>query len=124
MLSLFICTIVVPVIILIIGILFSKFKVKDINALMGYRTPMSTKNQDTWDFANSYFPKVWIVMSLGMLVITLLCWIILIKQSIMVAEKAATAITLIQTAFLLLSIIPCEIALKKNFDNDGNRKTK
>ena len=121
MLALFICTLLVPVIILIIGLIFSKVQVKDINAIMGYRTPMSTKNQDTWDFANRYFPKVWIIMSIGMLVITLLCWLILIKQSIAVVEKAATAITLIQTALLFLSIIPCEIALKKNFDKDGNR---
>ena len=121
MLALFICTLLVPVIILIIGLIFLKVQVKDINGLMGYRTPMSTKNQETWDFANRYFPKVWIVMSIGMLVITLLCWLILIKQSIAVAEKMATAITLVQTALLFLSIIPCEIALKKNFDKDGNR---
>lgn len=121
MLALFICTLLVPVIILIIGLIFLKVQVKDINGLMGYRTPMSMKNQETWDFANRYFPKVWIVMSIGMLVITLLCWLILIKQSIAVAEKTATAITLVQTALLFLSIIPCEIALKKNFDKDGNR---
>jgi uncharacterized membrane protein len=121
MLALFICTLLVPVIILIIGLIFSKVQVKDINSLIGYRTPMSVKNQETWDFANRYFPKVWIVMSIGMLGITLLCWLILIKQSVAVAEKTATAITLVQTALLFLSIIPCEIALKKNFDKDGNR---
>ncbi len=121
MIALFICTLIVPVIILFVGILFSKFQVKDINSLLGYRTPMSMKNEDTWEFANRYFPKVWIIMSIGMLALSLLCWLVLIKQSIAVAEKAATAITLIQTALIFLSIIPCEIALKKNFDKDGNR---
>ena len=122
MIALFICTLVVPVIIFTVGILFLKFQVKDINSLIGYRTPMSMKNQDTWDFANRYFPKVWIKMSVMTFVLTLICWLVLRNQSIAVAEKVATAIILIQTAILLFSIIPCEIALKKNFDKDGNRK--
>ena len=122
MTALFICTLIVPVIVLLVGLLFLKVKIKDVNSVLGYRTSMSMKNQDTWDFANSYFPKVWIILSIGMIIVTLLLWLILNKQSESVVEKAATAITLTQTGLLVFSIIPCEIALRKNFDKDGNRK--
>ena len=122
MTALFICTLIVPVIVLLVGLLFLKVKIKDVNSVLGYRTSMSMKNQDTWDFANSYFPKVWIILSIGMIIVTLLLWLILNKQSESVVERAATAITLVQTALMVLSIVPCEIALRKNFDKDGNRK--
>ena len=38
---------------------FMKHPPTEINPGYGYRTTMSSKNQDTWDFAQRYMGKVW-----------------------------------------------------------------
>jgi len=42
------------------GYMLSKKTPKGINSLIGYRSPMSTKNLDTWKFANEYSGRFWI----------------------------------------------------------------
>jgi uncharacterized membrane protein len=39
------------------GLILIKFPPKKINWLYGYRTPQSMKNQEKWDFAQSYSAK-------------------------------------------------------------------
>ena len=41
------------------GYLFLKRTPKNINVLFGYRTTMSMKNRDTWEFAHRYCGKLW-----------------------------------------------------------------
>ena len=43
------------------GRYFMKKAPKEINSLFGYRTSMSMKNKDTWEFAHKYSGKVWYV---------------------------------------------------------------
>ncbi len=38
---------------------FSRSAPKEINSAFGYRTSMSMKNADTWQFAHHYFGKIW-----------------------------------------------------------------
>ncbi|NMB00497.1 MAG: SdpI family protein, partial [Firmicutes bacterium] len=50
-----------------IGRLFMKRTPKKINRLFGYRTVMSMKNRDTWEFAHRHFGRVayrtgWVVL--------------------------------------------------------------
>lgn len=47
-------TLFIPVLMVLCGYLMYKHTPKDINGLVGYRTAMSMKNQETWDFANNY----------------------------------------------------------------------
>ena len=49
---------------------FMKKAPKEINSVFGYRTSMSMKNKDTWEFAHKYCGKVWYVC--GMVLISLL----------------------------------------------------
>lgn len=56
---LFICNMLVPVTMLVLGYLFKGIHFpKDVNALCGYRTSMSMKNEKTWKFANAYWGKI------------------------------------------------------------------
>ena len=73
------------------GRYFMKKAPKEINSVFGYRTSMSMKNKDTWEFAHKYCGKVWNVRG-------------------------------VQLIPLLGSILPTEIALKKNFDKNGTRR--
>lgn len=107
----------VPVIALIAGYLMYRHTPKSINALVGYRTSRSMINQDTWDFANKYCAKLWIKLGIITSVISFLIYILFD-----VNETVSIVIVLIQTFLLLFSIIPVEIALKKTFDDNGNRR--
>lgn len=55
----------------IIGILTYKFPPKQINALYGYRTKASMKDQQTWDFAQQYSAKKMIVIGLVMMLLSI-----------------------------------------------------
>ena len=41
------------------GRYFMKKAPKEINSVFGYRTSMSMKNKDTWEFSHKYCGKVW-----------------------------------------------------------------
>ena len=45
-----------------------------------------------------------------------------IGKEIAAVGIAGLIISMIQLVFLILPVIPTEIALKKNFDKDGNRR--
>ena len=48
-----------PVTMIYFGKQFMKNAPKEINATFGYRTTMSMKNKDTWEFAHKYCGKIW-----------------------------------------------------------------
>lgn len=115
----FINYLLIPFIMLFFGVLFIKHSPKDINGIYGYRTPMSVKNQDTWDFANQYMGKLWTKLGLIMLIIS----IILEFLSVYKFMKNINSILIpIQIVVLIASIFPVEKALKKHFDENGNRR--
>jgi len=62
---------VVSIIFIIVGILTYKFPPKTINSLYGYRTKTSMKNQQTWDFAQTYSAKKMIVIGFVMLILSI-----------------------------------------------------
>ena len=108
---------IVPFITLITGYLMYRHTPTSINGLVGYRTRRSMINQDTWNFANKYCASLWIKIGIITTVISFLIYILFD-----VNEIVSIVIVLIQTFLLLLSIIPVEKALKKIFDDDGNRR--
>lgn len=111
----------IPIIMVIFGKLFLKAAPKDINGIYGYRTAMSMKNRDTWEFAHKYCGKVWFYAGLVLLPLNFIPLIFVIGKGTDLIGAVGTVFCLIDTAVMLLSIIPTEKALKKNFDSDGNR---
>ena len=69
----FVTALLVPLILMLCGYLLYYKTPKRINGFYGYRTKMSRKNQKTWDFANQYCGRVWMLMGSGMLPISVLC---------------------------------------------------
>ena len=53
-----VCNFLMPALMVIIGKIWLKHPPKSINSSYGYCTPMSQKNQDTWDFAQAYCGKM------------------------------------------------------------------
>jgi len=112
-----------PLILLVAG-LFTRIGLpKKVNWFVGYRTPMACKNQDTWAFAHKYWGKLIIIFGIIALVLCI-TGAILDRRGVFGLEDgyflgASAVITVI---FVILSIIPTEIAIRKEFDKDGIRK--
>lgn len=113
---------IIPLTMIILGAVFMKKPPKNINYLFGYRTPRSTKNEDTWQFAHNYCGKIWVSWGWVLLILSLLPFIILIGKDKDLIATVGGAISIIQLIVILLTIVPVEKALKKTFDENGNRK--
>ena len=111
----------IPIIMVIFGKSFLKAAPKEINGIYGYRTAMSMKNQDTWEFAHKHFGKVWFYAGLILLPLNIIPLLFVMGESKDLIGTVGIVVCLIDTAVMLLSIIPTEKALKKTFDSDGNR---
>lgn len=117
----FVVTLLTPIIMIIVGKCFSKTTSLEINEILGYRTSMSMKNQDTWLFANQYMGKLWFKLGWILLLISLASMLLVIGSEKTMIEFVMTIISLGEVVILVLSIIPVELALKKTFDKNGCR---
>lgn len=114
------CNFLIPFLMIVVGYFFKKFGAGSINAVFGYRTKRSMKNQNTWDFANAYFARLWIKIGWIMLPITILLMLPVIGKEVDVIGTYGGIITMVEIVVLLVSIIPVENAIKKEFDENGN----
>jgi len=101
------------------GYFFLKKAPKNINALFGYRTTMSMKNKDTWEFAHKYCGKLWYVWGVILLPLTVLPMLWTIGKSEDMIETIGAILCGIQMIPLIGCIFPTERALKKHFDANG-----
>ena len=113
---------ITPLIMIFFGRYFMKSAPKEINAAFGYRTAMSMKNEDTWKFAHKYSGRIWYICGLSALPVTAICMLCSAGKSVEFISKIGTVIMLAQLAALICSIVPTEIALRKNFDKFGQRR--
>lgn len=110
----------IPILMILFGYFFKKFGAGSINAVFGYRTKRSMKNQQTWDFANLYFARLWIKVGWIMLPISIVLMLPVLGKAVDTIGTWGGIIAMVQVVVLLISIIPVECALKKNFDENGN----
>lgn len=120
--SMFICNLLIPATMIITGYFMYKKPPKDINGVIGYRTPMSSKNMDTWKFAHDYCGRLWLKIGIILLVPSIIVQIPFANSD----ENTVGVLTLIiegvQLVFLIGSILPVERALKRTFDKNGKRR--
>ena len=112
----------IPAIMLGSGKLFSKNAPKDINWIIGYRTTMSMKNEDTWAFAHKVAGAFWWKWGWVALVVTTITMLVLIGQSVELVSSAGCILMFLQLIPLIAVIPHTEKALRNTFDKDGNRK--
>ena len=110
-----------PAIMILFGKIFLKTAPNDINYIFGYRTNMSMKNRDTWEFAHKFCGKIWYYAGLAMLPISVIPLLFVIGKGEDIIGTVGGIICMIGVAVIIASIFPTEIALRKNFDKDGNR---
>lgn len=111
----------IPFIMIVFGKWFRKSAPKEINPVFGYRTPMSMKNRDTWEFAHRYCGKLWYRCGMVMLPVSVAAMFFTIGRNENVTGIAGGIICAVQTIILIGSVYPTEKALKMNFDKNGQR---
>ncbi|MBS5064216.1 MAG: SdpI family protein [Hungatella hathewayi] len=119
---LFIMNLLIPATMIGFGKSFQSHAPKEINSLFGYRTSMSMKNRDTWEFAHHYCGKLWWQLGWGVLAFTVVFMITALGKDDDTASIYAGIISAVQIVFLLLPIYFVEKALRKNFDKDGKKR--
>jgi len=120
---LFIMLLLVPAVMVGFGAYFMKRAPKKINYVFGYRTARSMKNEDTWKFAHNFIGKIWLVCGAVLLVVGTASFFIFTANKNENAESIASLVIFgVQLLVLMCSIIPTESALKKTFDENGNRR--
>lgn len=94
---------------------FKRSNVDSINHLIGYRTPLSMKNKDTWEEANKYSLKLQYQFSLFFLLIELISYLLI--GGMVSFYLCSGLLTIISIAVIPLT----ELHLKKTFNKDGER---
>ena len=113
-------TVLIPLIMIIFGKVFSKTAPKNINYLFGYRTNRSMKNQETWNFAHKVIGKIWWIWGIVILIVSVVVLILFVGADNDTIGNASCIIIFAQLIFLFITIFFVERKLKKNFDDDGN----
>lgn len=116
------CDLIIPLIMIISGRMMWKNAPNNINGIYGYRTTRSMKNMDTWKFAHDYCGRLWWKMGWILFVLSLIAHIPFYGASDNAVAILAGILCTVQVVALLASIIPTEMALKKNFDDEGKRR--
>ena len=118
----FFSNLIVPVVLMSFGSSFRNNPPGQINALFGYRTNRSTKNQDTWVFANKLWGDLAWKSGIWMLIGSVAAMIAVFFAGENVVAAVGTILMLLQVAVIVATIPIVERALKKEFDKDGNRR--
>ncbi|MBB6624205.1 SdpI family protein [Clostridium gasigenes] len=116
----FVCNLIIPAIMLFFGVKFTKHGPKNINGIYGYRTSMSMKSKETWEFAHQYSGMLWIKLGFIILIISIIFSVLVFTSDDVVQGIIEVILVTIQTIALIVSIFSVEKELKKNFDKNGN----
>ena len=112
-----------PAIMIVSGGYFMKKAPEEINYIFGYRTNMSMKNKDTWDFAHKYMGKLWFRLGWLLIPISVIPMLFVIGKGKDIVGAVGSVVMVVDLIVLIAPIFPTEKELKKTFDRDGNRKT-
>ena len=112
----------IPAIMIGFGRSFMTKAPQNINATFGYRTAMSMKNKDTWEFAHKYCGKLWFRCGLVLLPLSVIPLLFVLNKDISTVGNVGLIVAGVQLVPLVGSIFPTEAALKRTFDQNGLRR--
>ena len=112
----------IPLTMIALGKLFITKSPRNINPVFGYRTTMSMKNKDTWEFAHKYCGKLWLKCGLALLPLSVIPLIFVFHKGTDIIGTVGGIVCTVQLVPLIGSISLTEAALKKTFDKNGIRR--
>ena len=110
-----------PIFMIVIG--NKKKAPEDINGGIGHKTALARKNRDTWEFAhqhdgNSFRMAGWIMLVLSLIIMLLAIG----EDNHIILSKLGISLFIIQFLVYLGCVASTEAALRKTFDENGNRR--
>ncbi|MBO4996579.1 MAG: SdpI family protein [Lachnospira sp.] len=119
--TMFICNLLIPFLMIVIGNIMYKHPPQNINGWIGYRTTRSMKNEDTWQFAHHCCGRIWFKAGFILIIPTMIAMMPFIHSNDDVIGLVSLIIEGIQLVVLFGTIAPVEAALKRKFeDGEGN----
>lgn len=118
----FFCDMLIPVTFIICGRVMWRQTSKKINRWVGYHSGRSMRNPETWKFANEHCGQLWWRIGWVMLPVSALIHVPFLHSSVDTIGTVGGILCTVQSLFLIFSAIPTEVALKRRFTEDGERK--
>lgn len=115
-----VCSLLVPLSMLILGYKWRKNPPKDRQGLSGYRTTMSRLNDNTWKCAHKYWGNINLVLGIILVIVTIT--VLILTKNHADFEIIITYLVFIQIGVMTLTIIPTEFLLHKYFTKQGTKK--
>ncbi len=116
------CDLIVPVTMILVGRMMRRHAPKEINMTFGYRTKRSMQNEETWKFAHDFCGRLWWKTGWVLGAVTVIFQIALIRSDENTISSWGIGVMLVQTAVMLLTILPVERALKRTFGDPAPEK--
>ncbi|MCM1148959.1 MAG: SdpI family protein [Butyricicoccus sp.] len=116
-----IMTLLIPLTLIGFGKYFLETASQKINSAFGYRTSMSMKNRDTWEFAHKYCGRIWFVCGIVLLPASFVSMLFTFGREADTVGIWGGIVCFAQLIPVFCSIFFVERAMKKTFDADGNR---
>jgi uncharacterized membrane protein len=113
---------IMPITMIAFGRRFEKRPPGTVNPVFGYRTAMSMKNRETWEFAHHHFGRTWKRWGMAILPLSVIALLPFAKKDTRAVGTAGGIFCVIQLLVMISTIFLTERALKRNFDADGNRR--
>lgn len=122
----FVMNLLIPLVMIIYGRVFEKKppQIARSKFAFGYRTVMSMRNEETWEYAHRFFGKLWFRFGIAVGLISIIVLFFFIGKDKDTVGFAGLIICFVQLVAMLLPVIPTELALRRRFDKYGNRKDK
>lgn len=112
----------IPVTMIGFGRLFLTRAPKNINWFFGYRTTMSMKNRDTWEFAHRLIGKLWLCCGLVLLPLSVIPFLFVLGKDAQTVGRLGIIVVALQLLPMIGTLFPVEAALKRTFDKNGMRR--
>ena len=120
--ALMITIFLLPLVMVICGMSYTKRGPKKITRLQGYRSKMSMKNRETWDFAHKNLGDLWFKLGAPLLAVTSVVSLLVFRETTEQITTWCCVIFVIQLVIMVLPVAYTEKALKENFDENGKWK--
>lgn len=109
-------TVLLPAFLIVCGVFWWLLgRVPKYKGAVGYKTARSLRTPSAWTFAHRYFGRIAFIAGVVTLVGGVIAMMFCLGKDEDTVGFWGTVVTIVQTAVLIIPVIPTEIALKRNF---------
>jgi len=114
--------IIVPLVLIAVGLYYTKCPPEKIYTDFGYKTALTLKNDDIWAYAHQLCGKTWIKLGLIMIPLSIAIMVIPLFISENAMSFFSVALFALQCVAVFFSFRKTKATLLTVFDEEGNRR--